>query len=252
MSRPHQPDPRRGVFETLLVRGGEPVALDAHLARLARSLEALYGQQLPAGAASEAERAAADVELGRLRLAAVPREAATDGAPLALEVSVDAVDPAIVFPDCGPRLRTQPTPGGLGPHKWVDRPAVDRPVDGVGPLLTDGREVLEAGWANVFAVMVGTLWTPPLDGRILPGTTRAAILALAAEEGIDARQGVLSADDLLAAEEVFLTGSVRGIEVATELDGVPLAGAGAISRRLAAALRRRWRVPARRAGAPVP
>ena len=42
-----RPDPAHGVFETLLARDGEPVDADAHLSRLARSVESLYGQELP-------------------------------------------------------------------------------------------------------------------------------------------------------------------------------------------------------------
>src|SRR6185503_6949766 len=41
-----RPDPILGVFETILIRDGVPVDLRAHLARLARSVEALYGAGL--------------------------------------------------------------------------------------------------------------------------------------------------------------------------------------------------------------
>ncbi|HET7574098.1 MAG TPA: aminotransferase class IV, partial [Solirubrobacterales bacterium] len=124
--------------------------------------------------------------------------------------------------------------------------------DGSGALLLDGDEVLEAGWANVFAVRDGVLRTPPLDGRILPGTTRRTVLRIAAEEDLEVAEEPLSREDLLAAGEVFLTGSVRGVEGAVELDGAPLAGRGELSRRVAAELRRRWRLPEPRAAAPVP
>jgi para-aminobenzoate synthetase/4-amino-4-deoxychorismate lyase len=140
------------------------------------------------------------------------------------------------------KLRTHPIRGGLGPHKWADRPAeIERPRPGEpGALLVDEGEALEAGWANVFAVRGGTLFTPPLDGRILPGTTRAALLALAADERIETRERALRPEDLLAADEVFLSSSIRGIEAALQLDGQPLPGCGEISHRLAAALRQRW------------
>ena len=42
-----RPDAALGVFETLLVRGGLPVDARAHLARLERSVSALYGEALP-------------------------------------------------------------------------------------------------------------------------------------------------------------------------------------------------------------
>jgi para-aminobenzoate synthetase/4-amino-4-deoxychorismate lyase len=234
------PDPARGVFETLLVRTGEPVALGPHLERLGRSLRALYGAALPPGAEEKAVTAARDLTLGRLRLTAAP-----GGRGMRLEVDAGEVDPTLVFPASGVRLASHPCPGGLGPHKLADRPtAIEHPrADSPGALLVDSGAVLEAGWANVFAVRAGTLFTPPLDNRILPGTTRAALLAIAAEEAIETREHPLSPSDLLTADETFLTGSIRGIEPALELDGEPLAGCGPVSYRLGAALRRSWGLP---------
>ncbi len=100
--------------------------------------------------------------------------------------------------------------------------------------------MLEASRANVFAVRDGALLTPPLDGRILPGVTRMRLLELAAENGIEARESALTRDDLFAADEVFLTGSVRGIERVRALDGVPLPANGDIAAHLDAKLRRAW------------
>jgi para-aminobenzoate synthetase/4-amino-4-deoxychorismate lyase len=224
------------VFETLLVVDGKPVELQAHLRRLAHSLEAVYSKQLPPQAAAELRQAAAGLPLGRLRLTVTPAED-----DLLLDLRAEGVEQEVVFPTQGTRLRTHPLPGGLGPHKWIDRRGIDRPAPGEpGALIVDDGEVLEAGWANVFAVRGGTLLTPPLDGRILPGTTRAALVALAAELGVEAVERSLRSEDLLTADETFLTGSIRGIEPALELDGQPLPGCGPLSNRLAAALRQHW------------
>jgi para-aminobenzoate synthetase/4-amino-4-deoxychorismate lyase len=234
-----RPNRSRGVFETLLVVGGEPVELDAHLLRLAQSLEAVYSQALPAQAEAELHRAAAAIDLGRLRLTLAPAE---DG--LRIDLLAGGVDAETVFPDRGVNLRTHPIAGGLGPHKWVDRKGINRPAAGeAGALITDEGAVLEAGWANVFAVRGGTLFTPPLDGRLLPGTTRTAVLSLAVQEEIDSREQPLRPADLLNADETFLTNSIRGIEAAETVDSQPLPGAGPITRRLAAALHRRWTLP---------
>ncbi|MGN6274807.1 MAG: aminotransferase class IV [Solirubrobacterales bacterium] len=231
-----QPDRSRGVFETLLVVNGEPVELEAHLRRLARSLDAVYSRKLPPQTEEELRRAGEGISLGRLRFTAVPTE---DG--LRLDLLARGVESEAVFPERGVHLRTHPIAGGLGAHKWVDRPGIDRPdPEQAGALIVDEGEVLEAGWANVFAVRGGTLFTAPLDGRILPGTTRAALLALAAETGIETRQRSLSSTDLLSADETFLSGSIRGVEAALELDEQPLPGCGPISNRLAVALRQRW------------
>lgn len=236
MAERWQPDRSRGVFETLLVVDREPVELEAHLSRLARSLEAVYSQALPSHAEKELRRTAVSIDLGRLRLTLAPVEDSIQLDLLAGGVELDAV-----FPERGVDLRTREIAGGLGPHKWAHRPGINRPACGeAGALITDEGEVLEAGWANVFAVRGGTLFTPPLDGRLLPGTTRAVVLQLATELGIEADAQPLRREDLLGAEETFLTGSIRGIEPALSLDGDALGGCGELSRRLAAALRQRW------------
>lgn len=236
MAERWQPDRSRGVFETLLVVDGKPVELDAHLRRLTRSLEAVYSQALPSQAEEKLRRAAESLNLGRLRCTLAPVE---DG--LQLDLLAGGVELDAVFPERGVHLRTHEIAGGLGSHKWVDRKGINRPApEEAGALIVDGGEVLEAGWANVFSVRDGTLSTPPLDGRILPGTTRAAVLELAAENGIESNEQPLHPEDLLTAEETFLTGSIRGMEPALSLDGDELPGRGALSHRLAAALRRRW------------
>jgi para-aminobenzoate synthetase/4-amino-4-deoxychorismate lyase len=236
-----QPDRSRGVFETLLVVDGEPVELDAHLRRLAHSLEEVYSQTLPLDLEDKMREAAAEISLGRLRCTLAPAE---DG--LLLDLLAGGVEQEAVFPQRGVNLRTYEIAGGLGAHKWVDRKGINRPApEEAGALIVDKGEVLEAGWANVVAVRGGTLFTPPLDGRLLPGTTRAALVELVATEGIESYEQPLSVDDFLNADETFLTGSIRGIEPALSLDGAELPGCGQLSHRLAGALRQRWglRVP---------
>lgn len=215
---------------------GEPVELEAHLSRLARSLAEVYGQALPPHLEDEMREAASGIPLGRLRCTLAPVE---DG--LQLDLLAGGVELEAVFPERGVHLRTHEIAGGLGPHKWVDRRGINRPApDEPGALITDEGEVLEAGWANVFAVHGGTLLTPPLDGRLLPGTTRAAVVLLAAKHDIETSEQPLHPEDLLNAEETFLTGSIRGMEPALSLDGEELPGCGDLSHRLADALRRRW------------
>lgn len=231
-----QPDRARGVFETLLVVDGVPVEVDAHLHRLAHSLEAVYSQTLPPRLEDEMRAAAAGTSLGRLRCTLAPVE---DG--LQLDLLAGGVELEAVFPERGVHLRSHSIAGGLGSHKWVDRKGINRPApEEAGALIVDEGEVLEAGWANVFAVRGGTLFTPPLDGRLLPGTTRAAVPELAAERGIEISEQPLHPDDLLTADETFLTGSIRGIEPALSLDGEELPRCGELSYRLVGALRQRW------------
>lgn len=243
------PDPAHGLFETLLVFEQRPVELEAHLDRLAHSLRTLFDAELPPGLAADAERRARKLRLGRLRIAVK----VIGGAEATL--ATEPVDPADFFPrwergaDSSPLFRD----GGLGRHKWADRRALQDVPEGSVPLLLDrGHEVLEAGRANVFAVRDGALMTPPDDGRILPGIARAGAIAAAHEAGIEVVEGPLTGADLLAADEVFLTGSVRGVEPARSLDGAALPAATELSREVADGLRRRWQAPPLPAAAATP
>jgi para-aminobenzoate synthetase/4-amino-4-deoxychorismate lyase len=230
------PDPAHGLFETLLVLDGEPVELDAHLARLGASLESVFGAGLPVGLAATVAEQARGLGLGRMRIT-------VDRAGKAVLAS-EGVDPADFFPDPerGAELRSLPCPGGLGSHKWADRSGLNEVRGEPVPLLFDaGDEVLEAGRGNIFAVFGAVLKTPALDGRILPGTARRAAIGIARDEGIEVREQCLTRDDLFAADEVFLTGSVRGVEPAVSLDGAALPAGEELSRRVSEALRLKWR-----------
>jgi para-aminobenzoate synthetase / 4-amino-4-deoxychorismate lyase len=239
-----RPNPQLGVFETLLVAGGRPVELDAHLARLAASLTELFpGDETPR-LAEEIEARAQDIELGSARVTVAP--------PSRVAIAVRSLPPGdFLSPGekdaAGPpvALATLALGGGLGAHKWADRSLLDaaqaQMPTGALPLLVDrDGAVLEASRASVFAVRDGALFTPPLDGRILPGITRARVLAIAVAAGLETHETELSLEDLLTADEVFLTGSVRGVERVGAIDGCELATAGDVTASIATELRRTW------------
>lgn len=86
-------------------------------------------------------------------------------------------------------------------------------------ILNDSGLVAEASVANVFIVKRGVLFSPPVTDGSLEGITRASILEIAGELGIDAREQSIGRFDLFGADEVFLTGSgARVVPIAT-LDG---------------------------------
>jgi para-aminobenzoate synthetase / 4-amino-4-deoxychorismate lyase len=240
-SSPHA-DPTRGLFETLLVLDGRAVEVDAHVDRLATSLAALFDAELPADAKEVIAEEARPLRRGRLRLTAIP----TEVGPVKIAVSTAEVDEADVFPSAarGIALRSFIAEGGLGAHKWADRRLLENFAATAEaaevPLLVDvGDEVLEASRGNVFCVDGASLTTPPADGRILPGIARDRVLEAAKAAGIEVREARLSLADLRAGE-VFLAGSVRGIEPVRRLDGLELPQLGSLSERIATALRRRW------------
>jgi para-aminobenzoate synthetase/4-amino-4-deoxychorismate lyase len=238
-----QPDPAQGVFETLLVVRGVPCELDAHLERLRASLRSLHDVALPAAARELALERAGGLALGRLRLSLTPRG---DGAPR-VEAVAQAVDRVTVLPgwELALDLRSVAADGWRGAHKWADRRLLERLDAQAAPesaLLVDReRGVLETTCANVFAVGEdGVLRTPPLDGGVLPGVTRARVLALARAAGVAVREERLRTEQLLLARELFATGSVRGVEPVRSLDGVAVGGPGPVTAALARELRLQW------------
>ncbi len=86
-------------------------------------------------------------------------------------------------------------------------------------LDVDGH-VTEGPGFNVFVVKGGELFSPP-EG-ILMGITRQTVFELAAEHRLPAREAHLTAYDLYAADEVFLTSTAGGIMPLVEIDGRPI------------------------------
>ena len=241
-----RPDRSRGVFETLLVLDGNPVDLDAHLARLRASLAALYPDRdappvdVPSlrGPYGRPRDGTSVVEAGAMRVTVAPE---ADGS-LEAQVAVREVEPKLVFDPPPVALGSFTLRGGLGEHKWADRSLLDTAQAELGydqlPVIVDeDGAVLEAARANLFAVREQVLATPPLDGRILPGITRARVLEIAAALGIETQERELGIDDLRTADEILLTGSVRGVERVRALDGAPPASGGGVGARIAAELR---------------
>jgi para-aminobenzoate synthetase/4-amino-4-deoxychorismate lyase len=231
-----------GVIETMLVLDGSTVLLEAHLARLAVSLDELYGALLPPPTSALVTRAATALAHGRVRVTAAPQGSGI----VAVDAVASAVAPGDIFPaaDRGVDLDAVAVPGGLGRHKWADRRWLDAVQGDLSSatiaLLIDGEEVLETSRANLFAVAGSALITPPADDRILPGVARADAICVAGDLGIEVRERPLTLGELGRADEVFLTGSVRGVECVRTVGGRALPAPGPMVRAIAAAMRRRW------------
>lgn len=229
---------RRRCLDTALVVDGRVVEGAAHLARFHRSTG------LDAGPAAEAAATALGLGTWRLRVfeadGGVTVTTAPADRPPVLDGGWSEVEVGLVQ-----------LPGGLGDHKWADRDALQaierRLAPGVPILCDEDGSVLEATWANVLAFADGHLCTPPLDGRILPGVTRRAVLDEAVDLGVPLRIGCLNVDQLVAADAVLLTSAVRGLVWVRAVEGVRRFDTPhEIVSGLARALRRRWSVePAR-------
>lgn len=81
-----------------------------------------------------------------------------------------------------------------------------------GIILNQYGRVAESTNANIFIIKNNTLITPSLDEGCLDGTTRKLILLLTQQIGIPTYETQLTLQDLLTADEVFLTNAIEGIK----------------------------------------
>lgn len=110
-------------------------------------------------------------------------------------------------------------------YHWLDFvsglfDAYDRGAENVVLVDAEG-DIAEGPGFNLFAVKDGAV-TTPAEGTLM-GITRRTALELCAELAIPARQGVLAADALRAADEVFITSTAGGIMPVTRIDDAPIA-----------------------------
>jgi branched-chain amino acid aminotransferase len=107
-------------------------------------------------------------------------------------------------------------------------------------FFNERNYLAEAAWSNVFIVSKGDLKTPRVEAGILPGVTRAIILRLAQELRLKVFESNLKIDDVLCADEMFLTNTMREVmpvcQVAGKLigDGKP----GTVTKQLMRAYRK--------------
>ena len=94
-------------------------------------------------------------------------------------------------------------------HNLTMRETAQREGFGEVILLNEWEEVAECTSANIFAVLGGKTYTPPLESGPLPGVTRALLLEELEVPDTPVAERVLRLDDLFAADEVFITSTTR-------------------------------------------
>jgi branched-chain amino acid aminotransferase len=93
-------------------------------------------------------------------------------------------------------------------------------------MLDPDGNVAEGATANLFFADGTALKTPSLDGPILPGVTRRAVIEIAEAEGIPVEEGTYAPDAVRDADEVFLTNSTWELRPVETVDGLRVDGDG--------------------------
>jgi branched-subunit amino acid aminotransferase/4-amino-4-deoxychorismate lyase len=224
----------RAVFETLRVYGGEPFRLAEHLGRLAGSAVRVdLAEPDPAAfaaAATEAIAASGRDDLVLRFLWSAGREGA--GRPTGFALA-SALPPGLEeLRARGLRLSVvEWSPGALAGAKSTSYAAnmaaqaeAQRRAADDALLVDPAGTVLEAPTANVWWREGEKLLTPTLELPILAGITRAVLVELAPGAGYEVEEGVFRLERLAAADEVFLSSSVREVMPVTAIDGASVAG----------------------------
>jgi branched-chain amino acid aminotransferase len=95
-------------------------------------------------------------------------------------------------------------------------------------------ELAECSQSNLFVVRAGAALTPPLEAGLLPGITREFVFEIGREIGIPVMEAALRLDDLLGADEAFVTGTTRELTPVVRVDAhvIGTGKPGSITRRL--------------------
>jgi len=99
---------------------------------------------------------------------------------------------------------------------------LDAIMDGYaeGIALTHSGTVSEGSGENLFIVLKGQIYTPPLSSAILPGITRDSVVHLIQDLGFKLHEQVIPREMLYIADEVFFTGTAAEITPIRSIDKI--------------------------------
>jgi branched-chain amino acid aminotransferase len=208
-----------GGFEVAKLYGGRPFAMEEHYARLGRTC---------AGLRLETDMDALRAEVDALLAEAGPVEAllrivVTRGGrriaiiePLPHRVTVARVGTVTYAPTrVLDGLKTLSYAANILSTVLAQERGFDEAL-----LVTPHGRVLEGPTWSFFWVAGGTLFTPPLEDRILASITRARVI-----EESGATEAVCTLDDLRGAEEAFIASTVREVTPIAAIDDLELPAA---------------------------
>jgi branched-subunit amino acid aminotransferase/4-amino-4-deoxychorismate lyase len=229
-----------GVFETLRAHGTRTLAADRHTDRLIRGatrLGILVDREEVDGAlrAILAAPRSVDQVVVRVTLTAGPLDTSSDWPPApagrpTLIVSLHPAPPLPLPPASAATTLARRWPADVKSTSYVASLLANAEARASGAdlaVLIDEEDLLETAEGNLFAILDGTLVTPPDDGRLLPGITRELVVEIAEDRGIPTRTGTLRMTDLSRIAALAASSSVAGLRTILSIDGVMPGGGGA-------------------------
>ncbi len=89
-----------------------------------------------------------------------------------------------------------------------------------GIMLDYQGMVSEGSGENIFVVLDGVIYTPPISSSLLSGLTRDAVITLADEMDLEVRQEPIPREMLYISDEVFLTGTAAEVTPVRSVDKI--------------------------------
>ena len=233
-----------GVFEGMksypTADGPAIFRLDAHMERLFKSAE-LYDIGIPYSQAALTEASLEVVRANRLELAYLRPVAFFDAATLSVWTKECPVTVAIAAVPTGKYLANadEGVRVTVSPIRKFDNNAMPAWAKACGQYINSARAVndaqrrgfdealllntqgmiAEGSGENLFVVKNGAIVTNDRDSSILMGVTRASVLEIARDLGIESRVAPISVEDVLGADELFFTGTAVEVTRIREVDG---------------------------------
>jgi branched-chain amino acid aminotransferase len=248
-----------GVFEGMksypTADGPAIFRLDAHLERFYKSAE-LYDLAIPYAQETIAEASREVVRANNLEASYLRPVAFFDAGTLSVWTAECPVTVAIAAVPTGKYLANADAGVRVtvSPIRKFDNSAIPAWAKACGQYINSARAVNEAqkrgfdealllnsqglvaegSGENLFVVKNGGIVTNDKDASILMGVTRASVLEIARDLGIEAAVAPISVEDVLAADELFFTGTAVEVTAIREVDGRVMSGGkpGAVTRRI--------------------
>ena len=248
-----------GVFEGMksypTADGPAIFRLDAHMERFYKSAE-LYDLAIPYSQGTLAEASLEVVRANTLEAAYLRPVAFFDAGTLSVWTKECPVTVAIAAVPTGKYLENADAGVRVtvSPVRKFDNSAIPAWAKACGQYINSARAVndaqrrgfdealllnsqglvAEGSGENLFVVKNGGIVTNDKDASILMGITRASILEIAKDLGIDATVAPISVEDVLGADELFFTGTAVEVTAIREVDGRVMSGGkpGPVTRRI--------------------
>jgi len=248
-----------GVFEGMksypTADGPAIFRLDAHLERFYKSAE-LYDLTIPYSQATLTDASLEVIRSNRLEAAYLRPVAFFDAATLSVwtkecpvTVAIAAVPTAKYHANADAGVRVT-----ISPIRKYDNSAIPAWAKACGQYINSARAVndaqrrgfdeaillnsrglvAEGSGENLFVVKNGAITTNDKDDSILMGVTRASVLEIARDLGIDTHVATISVEDVLGADELFFSGTAVEVTAIREVDGRTIGDGkpGAVTRRI--------------------